>query len=178
MNVEHKKIINALMEGNEKFASLNRNELKKHVAGQSPKVAILTCSDSRVSPELIFDVGIGDIFVVRVAGNVAFEPSVIGSLEYAVEHLEVRVLLIMGHTHCGAVAAAEEYDSEPAGLLGEIKKSFSMESDHVLANVKRQVKKLPERSKVVELALNEDRLKIIGVIYDLETGRAEFILDI
>lgn len=178
MDTDYREIINRLMEGNEKFASRNRNELKKHVAGQSPKVAILTCADSRVSPELIFDVGIGDIFVVRVAGNVAFEASVIQSLEYAVEHLHVSVLLVMGHTHCRAVAAAEEYDSKPAGLLGEIKESFSMEGDHVLANVKRQVKKLPERSKVVELALTEDRLKIIGVIYDLETGRAEFILDI
>ncbi len=175
MNTDYREIINDLMQGNEKFASRNSNELQKHVAGQSPKVAILTCADSRVSPELIFDVGIGDIFVMRVAGNVAFEASVIQSLEYAVEHLHVSVLLIMGHTHCGAVAAAKEHDVKPAGLLGEIKKSFSMEGDHVLANVKRQVKKLPERSKVVELALNEDRLKIIGVIYNLENGRVEFI---
>ena len=87
------------------------------------------------------------------------------------------VLLIMGHTHCGAVAAAEEHDGEPAGLLGEIKESFSIESDHILANVKRQVKMLPERSRVIEMALKEARLKIIGVIYHLETGRVEFILE-
>ncbi len=163
------------MEGNGRFASRNRSELPNHVAGQSPKVAILTCADSRVPPELIFDVGIGEIFVVRVAGNVAFEPSVIQSLEYAVDHLDVGVLLIMGHMHCGAVAAAEAHD-EPSDLLGEIKESFSLDSDHVLANVKRQMNKLPERSHVVEMALKEDRLKMIGAIYHLETGRVEIIL--
>ena len=167
-----------LEQGNARFIDkMGVAALKEHVAGQSPKVAVLTCADSRVPPELIFDAGIGDIFVVRVAGNVAFDPSVIESLEYAVEHLDVSVLLILGHTHCGAVAATEEHGGEPAGLLGEIKKSFSIDGDHILANLKRQVRMLPERSRVIETALKESRLRIMGAIYHLETGRVEFVLE-
>ena len=106
-----------LMEGNARFVSGDlapknfperRTEL---VSGQSPFVTVVTCSDSRVPPELIFDQGLGDIFVIRVAGNV-MDPVVLGSVEYGVEHLHTPLLVILGHQCCGAVTAATEGGAE------------------------------------------------------------------
>src|SRR5437660_44710 len=112
-----------LKDGNARFAadqlakkdvgSKRRAELAK---GQRPFAVILTCADSRVAPELIFDQGLGDLFVLRVAGNVT-DPVVLGSIEYAVEHLKTPLIVVLGHEACGAVKAALE-DADPEGNLG------------------------------------------------------------
>ena len=161
-----------LLQKNNVFVEKYGEDIPIHVAGQSPKVAILTCADSRVPPELIFDAGIGEIFVVRVAGNVAFEPSVIESLEYAVAHLNIDMLLIMGHTKCGAVAAAEGGASSP--LMDEIKAGFDG-VDNILANLRRQLDELPKRSAVIRDAVESGKLELRGAMYRLETGKVEFL---
>ncbi|MCK4717760.1 MAG: carbonic anhydrase [Thermoplasmata archaeon] len=168
--------VKSLIRGNERFVSHRGDGLKKHVAGQHPRVAVLTCSDSRVVPEFIFDADIGEIFVVRVAGNVAMDTTVLESLEYAVEHLNVEILLILGHTNCGAVCAAEEcMEDEPDGLLKEIRECFSTHGDHFLANTLHQLDKLPLRSQAIAKAIEEGRLKLIGAMYHLDTGKVEFL---
>ncbi|KYK27887.1 MAG: hypothetical protein AYK23_02030 [Candidatus Proteinoplasmatales archaeon SG8-5] len=163
-----------LIEGNASFVAVEGEYVGRHVEGQSPKAAVLTCADSRVIPEKIFDRGIGELFVIRVAGNVAYEASVIQSLEYAVEHLKVPLLMILGHTNCGAVKAAEE-SAGPEGILREIAESFAQGDDHVRENVRRQMSLLPERSKAIGLAVDSGQLEIHGAIYNLENGRVEVI---
>lgn len=172
-----KVTIESLKESNKKFASKNASGLKKHVAGQDPKLIVLTCADSRVVPEFIFDKKIGEIFVVRVAGNIAFGPSVITSLEYAIGHLKPDILLILGHTNCGAVKAAEECTEECGELLNEVKKGFNLNSNHVIGNLKRQFELLPGRSTIISRAISEGKIKLVAGIYDLQTGLVKFFSD-
>jgi len=167
--------IDNLKDSNKKFAEINTEELKKHVSGQDPKLVVLSCADSRVVPEFIFDKKIGEVFVVRVAGNVAFDPSVITSLEYAVGHLNPDILLLLGHTKCGAVKAAEECKEDCGELLAEIKKGFNLNSNHVLGNLKRQFELLPSRSKVISKAIADKKIKLVAGIYNLETGIVDFL---
>jgi carbonic anhydrase len=169
-------VLAELKAGNKKFiASTDKNKLKKHAKGQKPKVAILTCSDSRVIPELIFGKGMGELFVVRIAGNIAADPTVIESLEYAVENLGVELILILGHTGCGAIAACEKNPKSYKRLLKEIKASFSICPDHAVANLRRQVRRLPQRSKIISKALRNKKLIIKGAMYDLESGAVTFL---
>lgn len=161
--------------GNERFVSGVDDSLKKHGVGQSPKAVVLTCADSRVVPEKIFDQGIGDLFVIRVAGNVAYEASVLQSIEYAVAHLDVKLIIILGHTKCGAVKAAEDSGEDAEGILKEIRLSFMDHENHILANLYRQVEMLPERSRVIKEAVEEAGLKIRPAMYDIETGCIEFL---
>ena len=171
--------LNELIEGNGRFVQDNGSNLKEHVEGQWPKVVILSCADSRIIPEIIFDQWIGDIFVVRVAGNVACDPTVIQSLEYAVGHLNVPLLLVLGHTHCGAVAltenclADESLDGGP--LVEEIAAGFDADDDHIVGNLKRQVKLLPVRSEIIANAMSDDKLAVMGAIYDMETGKVRVL---
>ena len=169
------QIIQELQENNDLFVKKNGKNLKKHIKGQNPKIAILTCSDSRVIPEYIFNKGIGELFVIRVAGNIAIDSSVIISLEYAVDHLKIPLIIIMGHTYCGVVYAAENCSSDSNELLNEIKSSFSIDKNHILSNLKRQIEMLPKRSNIIFKALEDDRLKIIGAVYHLENGNVEFL---
>ncbi len=172
--------LNELIEGNGRFIHERGKELRKHVGGQSPKAVILSCSDSRVVPEIIFDQWLGEIFVVMVAGNVACDPTVIQSLEYAVEQLDVPLLLVLGHTHCGAVALTEtclaDESLDGGALAEEIASGFDNDdNDHIAANVKRQVKMLPVRSEVIANAMDDKDLAVIGAVYDLETGRVRIL---
>ncbi|MCK4758090.1 MAG: carbonic anhydrase, partial [Thermoplasmata archaeon] len=173
------EVMNELMEGNGRFVADNASELKMHVGGQSPKAAILSCADSRVIPEIIFDQWIGDIFVVRAAGNVAFDAAVLQSLEYAVVKLKVPLLLILGHTGCGAVALAEnclEVGCEDGGpLVDEIAASFELGDNHEMGNVRRQLKMLPIRSEAIANAVSSGELALMGAMYDLETGNINLI---
>jgi len=171
------KEIERLVMGNRRFIEKYSYELEKHVTGQKPYAAILTCSDSRVPPELIFNVGLGEIFVVRDAGNVAMGASVIGSLEYAVEQLHVPLLLVMGHTCCGALNAAEKGpgDGSNVGIIvDEIRCCFGSQ-DNLRENVKRQMKILLLRSSAIAEAVNNGKLQIQGAIYHLEDGKVEFL---
>jgi len=170
-----KNIIDDLKTCNKEFIINNRAVFKKFVKGQNPKVAILTCSDSRVIPEKIFNKSIGDLFVIRVAGNIAIDSSVISSLEYAVNHLKINLIIILGHTNCGAVNAAENIKDTTNLLLNEISDSFSINENHILSNILYQLNNLPKRSKIIANGLENKTLYVIGAIYHLEDGRVEFL---
>jgi carbonic anhydrase len=147
---------------------------------QHPFASILCCADSRVSPEIIFDEGLGDLFVVRVAGNI-IDDAVIGSLEYAVEHLHTPVVLVVGHRRCGAVQAAIG-GGEPkthiqtlvqaiAPAVAEARKlSGDLVDNTVAANVRLAVGQLKESEPILKENVGRNRIKIVGGVYDLDTG--------
>jgi carbonic anhydrase len=158
--------------------------------GQHPYATILSCSDSRVPPELIFDAGFGELFIIRVAGNV-MSPEIAGSLQYAGRHLHTPLFVVLGHTHCGAVAAAIDarvhgtrqdsriqllVDSILPGLTGlDLKLSpEAMNAQAVEANVRwsmRQILETPEGRERQAAG----QLKLVGAIYEIETGRVRFL---
>jgi carbonic anhydrase len=162
--------------GNTRFMDDNKTILPAHVKDQSPRCAILSCADSRVIPEYIFHASIGELFVVRVAGNITSDPTVRASLDYAVDHLKVPLLIILAHTGCGAVKVAEQSDDVSNPLINEIRSSFEMDpTDHVRANLLYQLKHLPKRSDIITAALKRNQLHLLGAIYHLEDGRVEFL---
>ncbi len=152
--------------------------LKTARDGQNPYAIIITCSDSRVIPEDIFSAGIGELFVIRLAGNV-IDQHQLGSIEYAAEHLGVKLILVMGHTHCGAVSSAMEGHS--GGFIGYVLKDIqaaigsekddfkasSMNVQHGMAQIRRELGIHPIRGgKGVE---------VHGAVYDIETGEVHFL---
>jgi carbonic anhydrase len=182
-----------LFEGNKLFVAdttakkdvgpVRREELTK---GQHPFATIITCSDSRVAPEYIFDQGLGDIFVVRVAGNV-IEPTTLGSIEYAAEHLHTPLLVIMGHSQCGAVKAAVEAKGKLEGNIGAILKKImpavkaakkAKKGDEetlelaIQENVRNTYKDIM-KSPVVSHLVHEGKLKIVAAEYQLKDGKVE-----
>lgn len=145
--------------------------------GQRPFAVIVSCSDSRVIPESIFSSGIGDLFVIRVAGNVMDEHQ-LGSIEYAAEHLGIKLVVVLGHTHCGAVDAAINHD--PQGyvkfITDEICNAIGGEKDEYKAcclNVRNSVK-IIENSFEIHKEETEHGLKVMGAVYRLEDGTVEF----
>lgn len=153
--------------------------------GQKPFALILGCSDSRVPPEILFDQGLGDLFVVRVAGNVVDDPG-LGSIEYAVEHLNVKLIVVLGHERCGAVDAATK-GGDPGGHIGSlvhaiapaveaarIKKGDLLE-EAVKANVLLIVNQLKNTDPFLAPAAKSGMLTVVGAVYDLETGTAGFL---
>ena len=155
------------------------------IAGQHPHAQILSCADSRVPPEIIFDQGLGDLFVVRVAGNVATDTE-IGSLEYGAEHLHIPLLVVLGHESCGAVTAAVQ-GGAPEGhivsLVNLIKpavdKSRGMPGDPIAnavrLNVQMVVQQLRSSTPVLSELVAQGRLKIVGGVYSLETGKVTWL---
>ncbi|MEM6981080.1 MAG: carbonic anhydrase [Planctomycetota bacterium] len=161
--------------------------------GQHPFAVVLGCADSRVPPELIFDQGFGDLFVIRVAGNVV-DTDVIASVEYAIDHLETPLLVVMGHTHCGAVSATVDLLSDTKGEAAEVVSLLYriepavMQLDPALP---REAKIEAAIRKNVELAVRRlsrvpdlrrqvlaDSIKITGAVYDMHTGQVQFIDDV
>jgi len=189
--------LSLLQQGNERFVQghlrhghESADRRQKLVDEQHPFATVLSCSDSRVPTELLFDQGIGDLFVVRVAGNVT-APDDLGSIEYAVHHLHTRLVVVLGHENCGAVTAAlgsaDERSKEPKeiqGLLAFIVPSLKnidpklpvaeRVSQGVEANVRASVQNLqdsPDLKKIIA----EGQLKIVGGVYDLETGKVRML---
>ncbi|MBR5681905.1 MAG: carbonic anhydrase [Ruminococcus sp.] len=175
-----------LINGNQRY--IGSDELKSDVSpdtllrfsrsGQQPYAIIITCSDSRVVPELIFSAGIGDLFVIRVAGNV-IDSHQLGSIEYAAEHLGTGLIVVLGHDHCGAVDAAMNH--EPDGYIryitDEIVKAIGDEKDEVRAcclNVRHSCD-IIEHSLQIQKDEEEYGLKVLGAIYHLESGKVEFL---
>lgn len=186
-----------LMQGNARFAAgMTRHahesaDWRKHlIAEQKPFATILGCSDSRVPPELIFDQGFGDLFVVRVAGNV-IATDVVGSIAYAAFHLRTSLFVVLGHVNCGAVSAALDakrtQPKEPEKIQalvrmiepGLARLDMSLEPKALLAaavesNVRwsvSQLRRLPESQK----ALAERRVALVGAVYDLTTGKIRLL---
>lgn len=142
------------------------------VNGQKPYAVIIGCSDSRVIPESIFSAGIGDLFVIRVAGNV-IDNHQLGSIEYAAEHLGCKLIVVLGHTQCGAVGAASGKNSGFVKFItDEIRRAVGEETDAVRAsilNVKQSV------AKIEKQITKTDGMQIVGAIYRTESGEVEFI---
>lgn len=151
-------------------------------SGQSPYAIILGCADSRVVPELAFDTGLGELFVVRVAGNVANTCS-IASIEYAVAHLGTPVIVVLGHESCGAVTAAVAGGDNGHNLnhlLAHIQPALSAAEGEpvntvVKANARLTVDALLERSSILREAVEAGRLKIVPAYYELDSGRVDFL---
>jgi carbonic anhydrase len=154
---------------------------------QYPEAVIVTCSDSRVSPEILFDVGVGDLFVVRVAGNVVDGTGVTvkGSTEYAVAELNVPLILVLGHSNCGAVKAAIQHinakDSLPGainGLVELIKPAVTQSKGQagdplenaIIQNVKIGVTRLEGLEPILAPRVKEGKVKVVGAVYDLKSG--------
>ena len=159
--------------------------------GQHPFAAILSCADSRAPVELIYDGGVGDLFVVRVAGNVATAAE-IGSLEYGVEHLGVPVIVVLGHNKCGAVTAALTPGGDVSPSLGTLlraitpavertrEQSSKLKGDALVtaavrANVQQQIDVIVEKSEVIRKAMGSGSLKVVGGIYDLHSGMVTWL---
>lgn len=147
--------------------------------GQKPYAIIITCSDSRVIPENIFMAGIGDLFVIRIAGNVIDEHQ-LGSIEYAASHLGAPLIVVMGHTHCGAIDAAINHDPEGyiKFITDKIKLAIGEESDPYLAaclNVKSCEAEI-EASLEIQEVEHQEGLRVIGAMYHLENGVVDFLL--
>lgn len=171
------------------------NRIKTTATKQQPFAVVITCSDSRVAPEILFDEGIGDLFVIRNAGNIVEEEDVLASIEYAVLHLGVRTILIMGHEECGAIQAmvgdnGHDGQHEPEhieAILEKLRKEeeeqavlHSPASGHervhqcVVANVIHGVHAAEENLRSQSLAPKEG-LSILGAVYDIHTGRVHFL---
>ncbi|WP_415790987.1 carbonic anhydrase [Deinococcus saxicola] len=191
--------IEALKDGNARFFSgksgrpeLDVNERRAQIMGQTPYAAVLACSDSRVPVELVFDVGLGDLFVVRVAGNVVGEAG-LGTLEYAIRHLDVHLIMVMGHESCGAVAAAmltpEQIAQEPENLqsiihritpslvdMPRIRDKKARMREAVLNNVRHQVQMLRGQT-VIREAEAKGQIQVIGGYYEIGSGAVDFLVD-
>ena len=178
-----------LMEGNERFASdtmtnlgQSLNILRQHtVEKQEPFAAVLSCADSRVPVELVFDQTIGQLFVVRVAGNFV-TPEILGSLEYGAAVLGTRVILVLGHSSCGAVTATMQGNAVPgqiSSLFTHIQPAVERAGGNleraVKENARMQAEKLAESSPVFSELVKDGKLKIVAGYYDLGTGRVNLI---
>ncbi len=175
-----------LMDGNGLFKSkADPCMLSKLSKKQEPFVAILACSDSRVDPEKVFNLSLGSAFVVRTAGNCASDPSVLGSLEYATAHLDIKAIVVMGHTCCGAVKASCEC-CDVANLKSvmadiDVAKSTlkgldAKDQDKVAeTSVRVQVRRLVDCSAVIGEAVRKERLAVYGAMFDIQTGAVRFV---
>jgi len=180
-----------LKDGNARFAAdrpatkdVGDKRREKLTQGQQPFAAILSCADSRVVPEVLFDQGLGDVFVLRVAGNIA-GPGMVGSLEYAVEHLHVPLIVVLGHEECGAVKAALAGKPLPGQLGWLVKQVYTgdnlpADKKEVLnaaikANVLRQAADLTEKNAELKELVAHERVKIAAGIYSLATGKVTWL---
>jgi carbonic anhydrase len=190
-----------LMEGNQRFlesrmllcGQATTGAVKALSGGQKPFAIILSCSDSRVAPEIIFDQTLGDIFVVRVAGNVA-DPVALGSIEYAAEHFGSPLIMVLGHKRCGAVSAAFDARGAPGGNLGSIitliapavarakkaakgKPKAEQVETAINDNISLTAERLIRQSSVIRRLVREGKVKIVKAKYDLDDGKVGLLFD-
>lgn len=189
--------IRALKAGNARFfggvarrPEMSANERRAQILSQTPFAVILGCADSRVPTEIVYDQGLGTLFVVRVAGNV-IEPGSVGSVEYAVKHLKSHVVVVTGHEGCGAVGAAmlpaEEQNREPANVrylldrirpavagLAPIRDRKARMREAVIANVRLQVHRMKQNPVIAE-AIKSGQIAVIGAFYEISSGAVDFL---
>ena len=190
------KAIEMLKQGNQRFVShktVKRDllaQVKQTSKGQFPFAAIVSCLDSRIPPEIVFDRGVGDLFVARVAGNFVND-DILGSLEFATKLSGAKLIVVMGHTECGAIKGA--CDAAQLGLLtatlaninpavtavkGDYKPRSSKNTEFVQAvadmNVTLTMRKLRDRSVVLREMLDKDEIGMVGAMYDISTGKVTF----
>ncbi|MEP2773982.1 MAG: carbonic anhydrase [Fulvivirga sp.] len=184
------EVLDRLKSGNERFVtdklegnmqdSSRRGSL---TGGQQPHTIVLSCADSRVVPELAFDAGLGELFVVRVAGNVA-NTSSIASIEYAVAHLGTEVIVVLGHESCGAVTAAiggGDNGHNINHLLSHVTPAIAASGDGaevnsvVKKNAELTVQELSNRSSIIKNAVEQGKLKVVPAYYNLGSGKVDFL---
>lgn len=196
-----KEALDRLREGNRRFVADKSNagtsvqERRREVVdGQEPFAIILGCSDSRVPAEMVFDQGLGDLFVIRVAGNIV-APSQIGSVEFAAERYRTKLVVVLGHSQCGAILATLEELKRPNGIPSRNLKSIvdrirpsvetlldtGLKHDHealvhqsVRANIRASANHLRHGSELLENLIQNEGLVVVGAEYSLETGTVEF----
>ncbi|MBL0940228.1 MAG: carbonic anhydrase [Gemmatimonadaceae bacterium] len=183
MTRDPEAVLAELYAGNRRFASgemtaphRNPGRIREVASSQRPMAAFLGCADSRVPIEIVFDQGFGDLFVTRIAGNVA-DPAIIGSLEFGTEVLGAEVLFVLGHTRCGAVTATMQGAEVPGQISTlyqhirrAVKESHGDIAVAVQRNVEIQAEILREASPVIARRVKEGTLLIAGGVYDLDTG--------
>jgi carbonic anhydrase len=181
-----------LMAGNQRYVRheqkhphqslARRKELGK---GQHPFAVILGCADSRVSPELLFDEGLGDLFVIRVAGNIV-DDAILGSIEYAVEHLGIKLVIVLGHEKCGAVSAAVEggiatghIQAVMAAIQPSVEASGKEPGDRikncVIANARRVARQVRESEPVLKESVEKHGVKVVAADYALDSGKVNLL---
>jgi carbonic anhydrase len=194
-----------LKEGNARFVSNARRsdtvvgEARRAelAGGQEPSAIVLGCSDSRVPAEIVFDQGLGDLFVIRVAGNIV-APSQVGSVEFAAERFGTRLVVVLGHSQCGAILATLDELRRPAetrsrnlgSIVDRVRPSVvgllatdlrhdreALVREAVRANIRASVNQLRHGSQILEQLIQRDGLLIVGAEYSLETGAVEFLDD-
>ncbi|HML58578.1 MAG TPA: carbonic anhydrase family protein [Ferruginibacter sp.] len=186
-----------LKEGNERFVrnlKANRNllqQVNETKEGQFPFATILSCMDSRTSAELIFDQGLGDIFSIRIAGNILNE-DIVGSMEFGTKVVGTKIILVLGHTKCGAIVGAcngVEMGSL-TGLLHKVQPAIDVEASVqenrngsnvefvnkvTLNHVQLTMKAIPEKSEIIRTLVQEGKLRIVGGVYNVESGVVDFL---
>ncbi len=183
-------IIKRLQEGNDRFVAdkldgkmHDSNRRRDLTSGQNPYAIILSCADSRVVPEFAFDTGLGELFVIRVAGNIA-NTETIASIEYAVAHVLSKVIVVLGHESCGAITAAVQGGDNGRNLnllLAQITPAISAAgenatiNDVVKNNVHLTIQDLLDRSKIIAEAHDKGDVKLVPAYYNLESGRIDFL---
>jgi carbonic anhydrase len=197
-----REALRRLQEGNQRFvagapsndSSTNHSRRMAFTQRQEPFAIVLGCSDSRVPAELVFDQGLGDLFVIRVAGNIV-APSQVGSVEFAVERFGTSLVVVLGHSNCGAILATLEQLLRPTeqrspnlrSIVDRVRPSVAplletdlrrhhdaLVSQAVRANVRQSANQLRHGSSVLEQYVQQDKLLVVGADYSLETGRVEF----
>jgi len=194
-----------LLEGNSHYVKGDLDNLDKMseaknrlllASGQAPYAIVLTCSDSRVPPEILFDKGLGEIFVVRVAGNIV-APHELGSIEYAIEHLGSSLVMVLGHERCGAVKATyDAYPAEVEGNIGSLVKDIAPAVEAVIGhtpkptgtvekaaqveeciveNIKMVAESLEVKSPIVKEFVHLGKVKIVRAKYDLDDGKVRVL---
>lgn len=190
-------VLQRLLAGNRRFTAgraehprQRPSDVRVLAQGQRPSAIVLGCADSRVSPEILFDQGVGDIFDNRVAGNIV-DPLLLGSIEFALEEFSPPVLMILGHERCGAITAtidAIEHDTHPPGHIPTIIEALrpivtpvldTSSEDKVdaavIANVRAQIQTLRTASEIVRTRVEAGTLTVVGARYDLDTATVTMI---
>lgn len=188
-----------LLEGNRRYASGLRS-IETFISGmrlrnlaeqgQKPFCIVLTCSDSRAPTETLFDRGLGDMFVLRVAGN-TLSNAFLAGIEYAALHFDVSLCLVMGHTQCGAIAATvkRHFTPNPALLPSPHLERLTFEISQAaqgqakineealtLSNIRKNVERIQSQSKLIQRKVNSEQMRVVGALYNLETGVVDFDL--
>jgi carbonic anhydrase len=191
-HTEADQTLKKLTDGNKRYASLKqkhpnqgsrrRAEVSK---GQKPFAVIVGCSDSRIPPEILFDQGLGDIFVIRVAGNIVDDVA-LGSIEYAVDHLNTKLVVILGHSKCGAVTATVQGGEAHGHIAGIVKaiapavkkakgKKGDLTDNAIRANVELVVKQVKTSTPIIAKMVRAGKVKVVGAYYDIGTGLVEIV---
>jgi carbonic anhydrase len=200
-----RQALERLREGNRRFVSdartsdafVSRSRRAELANGQQPFAVVLGCSDSRVPAEIVFDQGLGDLFVIRVAGNVV-APSLVGSVEYAAAQFGTRLVVVLGHSRCGAIVATLEELRRPGGnrspnlraIVDRVRPSVetlleaggnrdeaALVKQSVRANIRASVNHLRHGSELLEELVQNDGLLVVGAEYALDTGEVEFFYE-